>query len=294
MSRWCHLTISSFVAPFSSCLQSFPASGSFSNKSALQVRWPKYWSCSISPSNEYSGLLTKTLYFDETLISLLRALDWTRDDLGLPSPSLQNPVWVRVLWSQFSENSPKVSGYPRYHADIRLACLKQGFCWVSLARSPLPMITPLSHFHPLIHILPLRYGSPLSLLESEFSLVSLPYHKPHLSSLTVSVCMCIHAKSLQSCLTLCNPIDCSPPGFSVHGILPTRILEWVAILSSRGSNPHLLHLLPWQAGSLPLVKDYRHNLLLHFTFVCLSDIVCFKKEKVCGNSVLSEDRIFQQ
>ena len=226
----------SFVTPFSSCLQSFPASGSFSNKSALQVRWPKYWSCSISPSNEYSGLLTKTLYFDETLISLLRALDWTRDDLGLPSPSLQNPVWVRVLWSQFSENSPKVSGYPRYHADIRLACLKQGFFWVSLARSPLPMITPLSHFHPLIHILPLRYGSPLSLLESEFSLVSLPYHKPHLSSLTVSVCMCIHAKSLQSCLTLCNPIDCSPPGFSVHGILPTRILEWVAILSSRGSS----------------------------------------------------------
>ena len=37
------------------------------------------------------------------------------------------------------------------------------------------------------------------------------------------------AKSLQSCLTLCDPIDSSPPGSSVHGILQARILEWVAI-----------------------------------------------------------------
>ena len=37
------------------------------------------------------------------------------------------------------------------------------------------------------------------------------------------------AKSLQSCLTLCDPIDSSPPGFSVPGILQARILEWVAI-----------------------------------------------------------------
>ena len=37
------------------------------------------------------------------------------------------------------------------------------------------------------------------------------------------------AKSLQSCLTLCDPIDCSPPGSSVPGILQARTLEWVAI-----------------------------------------------------------------
>ena len=37
------------------------------------------------------------------------------------------------------------------------------------------------------------------------------------------------AKSLQLCLTLCDPIDGSPPGFFVHGILQARILEWVAI-----------------------------------------------------------------
>ena len=44
----------------------------------------------------------------------------------------------------------------------------------------------------------------------------------------------------QSCLTFCNPMDCSPPGPSVHGISLARILEWVAIPFSRGSlNPRI-------------------------------------------------------
>ena len=38
------------------------------------------------------------------------------------------------------------------------------------------------------------------------------------------------------CSTLCDPMDCSPPGFSVHGILQARILEWVAIPFSGGSS----------------------------------------------------------
>ena len=42
--------------------------------------------------------------------------------------------------------------------------------------------------------------------------------------------------SLQLCLTLCNAMDCSPPGSSLHGILQASILEWVAISSSRGSS----------------------------------------------------------
>ena len=45
-----------------------------------------------------------------------------------------------------------------------------------------------------------------------------------------------NAKLLQSCLTLCNSMDCSPLGSFVHGILQVRILEWVAMLSSRGSS----------------------------------------------------------
>ena len=44
-------------------------------------------------------------------------------------------------------------------------------------------------------------------------------------------------KLLHLCLTLCDPVDCSPPGSPVHGILQARILEWVALPSSRGSSP---------------------------------------------------------
>ena len=44
------------------------------------------------------------------------------------------------------------------------------------------------------------------------------------------------AKLFESCPTLCNPMDCSPPGFSVHGLLQARILEWVAMPFTRGSS----------------------------------------------------------
>ena len=49
----------------------------------------------------------------------------------------------------------------------------------------------------------------------------------------VVVCGCEVA---QSCPTRCDPVDCSLPGFSVHGILQARILEWVTISFSRGSS----------------------------------------------------------
>ena len=46
----------------------------------------------------------------------------------------------------------------------------------------------------------------------------------------------VKGKFSQSCQTLCNPMDCSPPGSSVHGILQARILVWIAFLFSRGSS----------------------------------------------------------
>ena len=48
--------------------------------------------------------------------------------------------------------------------------------------------------------------------------------------------VCMHAKSFWSCMTPCNPIDCSSPGSSVHGILQAIILECVVMPSSRGSS----------------------------------------------------------
>ena len=49
----------------------------------------------------------------------------------------------------------------------------------------------------------------------------------------LSVCVRVVA---QSCLTLCDPMDCSPPGSTVHGVLQARILEGVAMPSSRGAS----------------------------------------------------------
>ena len=64
---------------------------------------------------------------------------------------------------------------------------------------------------------------------------------------TIALTAAAAAKLLQSCPTLCDPIDGSPPGSPVPGILQARILEWAAVPFSRrsfltqGSNPCLLH-----------------------------------------------------
>ena len=62
--------------------------------------------------------------------------------------------------------------------------------------------------------------------------------RPYYPSLELdNVYVRVYAKSLQSCLIPCNPMDCSPPDSSVHGISQARILEWVVMPSSRGSSP---------------------------------------------------------
>ena len=72
---------------------------------------------------------------------------------------------------------------------------------------------------------------------------------------TICHCFLVAWVCAQSCQSLCNTMDCSLPGASVHGISQTVILEWVAVSYSRGSsrtqgsNPHLLH---WQADSFPI------------------------------------------
>ena len=82
------------------------------------------------------------------------------------------------------------------------------------------------------------------------------------------MCLCVHAKLLQLCRALCNPMDCSPPGSSVHGILQARILGWVAKPSSRGSShprdqTQVLCLLHWQAGYLPLTPSGKPHRCIH-------------------------------
>ena len=83
------------------------------------------------------------------------------------------------------------------------------------------------------------------------------------------VCTCSVA---QSCLTLRDRMDCSPPGSSVHRILQARILEWVAMPSSRGSSQPrdwihvLLCLLPWQADSLSPVPPGKPKALYFYYY----------------------------
>ena len=98
----------------------------------------------------------------------------------------------------------------------------------------------------------------------------------------LSICVCVYAKLLQSCLTLCDPMDCSPPGSSDHGILQVRILEWVAMLSSRapswpGIEPVSLALSPaWQANSLPLSHQGSPSICV-FLYI----IQCWQRPKCC-------------
>ena len=59
---------------------------------------------------------------------------------------------------------------------------------------------------------------------------------PRQTGVILGIINVLHAKLLQSCLTLCDPMNSSLPGSSIHGIIQARILEWVASSFSRGSS----------------------------------------------------------
>ena len=84
------------------------------------------------------------------------------------------------------------------------------------------------------HCLPVRSGRRCWLYEGNciLCLQRGDCHSTLKTALTYIQRARVCAKLLQLCLTLCNPVDCSPPGSSVHGILQARILEWVAVPSS--------------------------------------------------------------
>ena len=95
----------------------------------------------------------------------------------------------------------------------------------------------------------------------------------------------------QSYLTLCDPMDCSPPGSSVHGILQARILTWVTMSFSRGSSRprYWSQSLALQADSLPseppgkLSWGYNMCFFLHLEseFSC-----CFSTKRVCAENII--------
>ena len=138
----------------------FPSIRVFSDESALRIRWPNYWSFSISPSNEYSGLINFRIY------------------------------WFDLLPIQATFKS-----LLQHHSSKASFLRRSAFFIVQLS-------------HPYM-----TTGKTIALTRWTF----------------VRKVMFAAAKSLQSCPTLCDPIDGSPPGCSVPGILQARTLEWVAI-----------------------------------------------------------------
>ena len=100
--------------------------------------------------------------------------------------------------------------------------------------------------------------------------------------MTNSYVPCVHAKLLQLCPTLHNPVDCSLTGSSVHRILQARILECITMPSSRGSswpqrlNLHLLCLLHWRTGSLPLAPPRKPLCTIATTWIRVNKFNWFK------------------
>ena len=90
---------------------------------------------------------------------------------------------------------------------------------------------------------------------------------------------CMRAKWLQSCLSLHEPVDCSRPGSSVHGIVWARTLEWVCMPSSRGSSP------PRDGTRVSHVRGMGRRVLqhrLHLGESCSVEVV--KLERVRGGA----------
>ena len=146
----------------------------FSDEMALHIRWPKNWSFSfISPSNEYSGLISFRIdWFD------LLAVQGNSQESS-PTPQFKN-INSSVLCVLYGPTLTSMHDYWKNHS----------FKWVP--------------------ILALTFTS--NMIWDKFLQLS-----------------AAAAKLLQSCPTLCDPIDGSPPGSPVPGILQARPLEWVAV-----------------------------------------------------------------
>ena len=118
--------------------------------------------------------------------------------------------------------------------------------------------------------------------------------KKHLMlALTFDPIVCMHAKSLQSCLTLCNSTDCSLPELSIcpwnspdknTGVGCHALLQ--RIFPTQRSSPSLLSLLNWQAGSWPLVPLGKPLILLHKQNCVLTFL------KSCYQSYISFIKLF--
>ena len=135
-NQWCHSTTSSSIFPFSSCFQSFPASGSFPRVNSSN--WPKYWNFSfrISPSNEYSGLhpLLSSVQFSCSVVSnSLRPHkpQHTRPPCPSPTPGVHPNLCPSSRWCHPAISSSVVpfSSCPEWRQTPREERATSMDCW---------------------------------------------------------------------------------------------------------------------------------------------------------------------
>ena len=184
----------------------FPSIRIFSNESVLCIRYPKYWSFSfnISPSNDHSGLIS--FRFDRLD---LWAVQGTLKSL-LQHHSSKASILRCSAFFIFQLSHPYMTN------GKTLALTRRTFVG---------------------KVMSLLFNMP-----SRLVITSLPRNKcllisrlqsPSAVILVALVVEKVKVKVTRSCLTLCDPIDFSPPGSSVHAILQVSILEWVVIPFSK-------------------------------------------------------------
>ena len=201
LSPWCYLTISSSADPFSFCPQSFPASGSFPVSQLFASGGQSIGALALASvlSMNIQGWFPLGL---TGLISLL-SKEFSR---AFSSTTIQKPQLFGVQPSSWSN----------YHICTSLL---ENYCF-----------NYLNHldycFNHCSNCLQIFVGKVMSLL---FNMLPRFVNIYRVSIHAAAAA----AKSLQSCLTLCNPVDGSLPGSSVHGSFQARVLEWGAIAYSK-------------------------------------------------------------
>ena len=112
------------------------------------------------------------------------------------------------------------------------------------------------------------FGNRIKYMQVQNNIGRIKYAKGQNLWFTTTVLLCVCAKSLQSCSTLCDPMNYSLPGSSVHGDSLGKNTDMGChallqkIFPTQGPNPHLLCFLHWQASSLPLAPPVKPKTFL--------------------------------
>ena len=230
-----------------SCSSSIPSIRVFPNESALHIKWPKHWSFSI--------------------ILPMSILGWCPLGFNLPAVqgNLKSLLQHHNLKASFLQHSAffmvELSHLPMATGKT-ITLIRQTF--VGKVMSLLFNIP--SRF--VIAFLP-RSNHLWAAVTFHCFPIYLPWsdgigcHDPRFLNVELFVCFIdsnATAKSLQSCLTLSDPMDCSLPGSSVHGIFQSRVLEWGAIAFSN--------------------RYARYSIIKHSNFYESLEIFTFTKESL--------------